>query len=325
MLLFQPLSMDMKMLVDSYTFKYGEGSCQHSFVSSWCLRDKYGDEVCEHDGFLYTLRSKLCTENERVYLFPLGPRDDLDALRQAVQNVTDDAHSHNCRAKFQTVRQAVQNVLDDAHSHNCRAKFQTLTQSATDAITAMFPGKFTVEYTRDYSEYVYRVDELSDIESHKNIQHFFRKYGADCRIERITKKHIPIIRAFQEKWLAERLADAPEMSNNLITENTCIQHALDSFSMLGMSGIIITIDGETVGYEYGMPLSDDVFDSMAQKGDRRIQDIYRVLSREFPRMCCEGYTWLNWEEDTGSAGLRGAKESYNPAYILRKYIVRENV
>ena len=294
--------MDMKMLVDSYTFKYGEGSCQHSFVSSWCLRDKYGDEVCEHDGFLYTLRSKLCTENERVYLFPLGPRDDLDALRQAVQN-----------------------VIDDAHSHNCRAKFQTVTQSARDAISAMFPEKFKVEYTRDYSEYVYRVDELSDIESHKNIQHFFKKYGADCRIERITKKHIPIIRAFQEKWLAERLADVPEMSDNLMIENTCIQSALDGFFMLGLSGIIITVDDETAGYEYGMPLSDNVFDSMAQKGDRRIQDIYRVLSREFPRMCCEGCTWLNWEEDTGSAGLRGAKESYNPAYILKKYIVRENV
>ena len=302
MLQFQPITPGLKTLADSYTFKYGEGSCQHSFVSSWCLRHKYNDEFCEHEGFLYTLRSKFCTENERVYLFPHGSRDDSNALRQAVQN-----------------------VLDDAHSHNCRAKFQTLTQSATDAITAMFPGKFTVEYTRDYSEYVYRVDELSDIESHKNIQHFFRKYGTDCRIERITEKHIPIIRAFQEKWLAERLADAPEMSNNLITENTCIQHALDGFTMLGMSGIIITIDGETVGYEYGMPLSDDVFDSMAQKGDRKIQDIYRVLSREFPRMCCEGYTWLNWEEDTGSAGLRGAKESYNPAYILRKYIVRENV
>ena len=301
MLDFQPVSLGIKRLVDSYTFKYGEGSCQHSFVSSFCLRHKYGDMFCEHEGFLYTLRSELCTDTERVYLFPFGPRDNPDALRQSVQN-----------------------IIDDARAHSCRAKFQTLTQSACDIITAMFPGRFTAEYTRDYSEYVYRVDELSDLASHKNIQHFFRKYGADCRIERITEKHLPIIQAFQEKWLAERSADAPEMSDNLMTENSCIQSALESFAALGLSGIIITVDGETAGYEYGMPLSGDVFDSMAQKGDRRIQDIYRVLSREFPNVCCEGYTWLNWEEDTGSAGLRGAKESYNPAYILRKYIVREN-
>ena len=38
MLDFQPVTLGIKKLVVSYTFKYSEGSCQHSFVSSWCLR-----------------------------------------------------------------------------------------------------------------------------------------------------------------------------------------------------------------------------------------------------------------------------------------------
>ncbi|MBQ9434058.1 MAG: hypothetical protein IJU26_07570 [Synergistaceae bacterium] len=58
MLDFQPVTLGIKELVVSYTFKYGEGSCQHSFVSSWCLRHKYADEFCEHNAFLYTLRAK---------------------------------------------------------------------------------------------------------------------------------------------------------------------------------------------------------------------------------------------------------------------------
>ena len=72
MLDFQDINLGMKKIIDSYTFNYGGNSCQYSFASSFYLKHKYGDMFCEHDGFLYILRSKRCSENERVYLFPLG-------------------------------------------------------------------------------------------------------------------------------------------------------------------------------------------------------------------------------------------------------------
>ena len=78
MLDFQRITQDMKTLVDSYASKYGE-----------------------HEGFLHTLRANLCNDIERVYLFSHGPRNDTSTLRRALQNIIDDAHSHNCRVKFQ--------------------------------------------------------------------------------------------------------------------------------------------------------------------------------------------------------------------------------
>ena len=83
------------------------------------------------------------------------------------------------------------------------------------------------------------------------------------------------------------------------------------------------IDGVIRGYDYGMPLSDTMFDSMVQKGDKDIKDIYSVLSWEFPQFVSKGCIWLNWEEDVGSTGLREAKTSYKPAFMLKKFIVRE--
>lgn len=103
MLDFQPVTLGIKKLVVSYTFKYGEGSCQHSFVSSWCLRHKYADEFCEHNAFLYTLRAKKCTPHERVYLSPHGDRTNTQALRNALQNILDDPHEHGSSVKFQAM------------------------------------------------------------------------------------------------------------------------------------------------------------------------------------------------------------------------------
>ena len=74
---------------------------------------------------------------------------------------------------------------------------------------------------------------------------------------------------------------------------------------------------------YGVPLSDDYYDVIIEKGDRRISDIYRVLNRELVRMCCQNFSWINREEDVGVEGLRKAKLSYKPDRLIEKYLVTE--
>ena len=309
MLNFQPITLGIKPLVDSYTFKYGEGSCQHSFASSYTLKHKYGDMFCEHEGFLYTLRSKLCTDNERAYFFPFGPRDDEAAVIHAVNN-----------------------ILDDAHSHNCRVKFQTATQSAKDLITRLFPEKFTAEFNRDYSEYVCNIKELYNLEGHgravkrKGIHKFQRVYEGRYEALTITPEHIEMIRDFQNKWLDERLSviEDPEHKQQLKGDNECIQSALDDFFTLDMFGIVMFIDGRFAGYSYGFPLSDTVAEADAEKGDRKIPAVYTALKHEFLKLCLSlNFTHCNFEEDLGDLGLRTLKTRDRPEYMIDKYIIIE--
>ena len=128
MLDFQDINLSMKAMIDSYTFNYGGNSCQYSFASSFYLKHKYGDMFCEHDGFLYILRSKRYSENERVYLFPLGWCD---------------------------IKTAFENIFEDAHSHNCRVKFGSLTEREKNIVIDLYPGRFTVKSDRNLSEYIY--------------------------------------------------------------------------------------------------------------------------------------------------------------------------
>ena len=309
MLDFQPVDLSIKELVDSYTFKYGEGSCQHSFVSSFCLNHKYGDMFCEHDDYLYTLRSKKSDDSERVYLFPHGDRNNPEAMRHAIQN-----------------------VIDDAHEHNAKVKFETLTLSAKYIVLANFPGMFTCETSEDYTEYVYSVDRQIDLNHwglrnrRQKIHRFFRDYGNRCKILNIEPEHIPLIREYQSKWLRYKLESkerSPHYIDAITTDNAAIQVALDHFFELGLFGIVLFIDGKVCGYEYGSRLSDTFCDSMEEKGDTQFRSITRVLNQEFINRFCQNMHYINVEEDVGIEGIREKKHFDAPDIMIEKYILRE--
>ncbi len=307
MLDFEPVTLDKKKMMDRYFLTWGERSCQHSFVSSFCLEGKYGDQVCEKEGFLYILRSKLCGGGERVYLFPQGDTSDREAARRAIGE-----------------------VLNDAHEYGATVRFETLTRRAKDLTLELFPGAFTATENRDYAEYVYSVDKLVRLPGHelasrrKKIHHFFNEYGERFQIVPIGEEHIPEIRTFQRQWLEDRTSKGTaSLVVQLAQENAGIQVALDHFFELGLSGVVALLDGRICGFEYGAPLSGDCCDAMVQKGDRALPEIYRVLDWEFLRICFPGYAWVNWEEDLGVESLRTMKTFYEPDFMIEKFIVRE--
>ena len=95
MLNFENISFGLRDLINSYYFKFGESSCQHSFASSFCLYSKYKDMFFEDDGVLYVNRSGLNDDVYRVYLFPMCDRNDVDKVKIAVENIISDAKYYN--------------------------------------------------------------------------------------------------------------------------------------------------------------------------------------------------------------------------------------
>ena len=131
MLKFQPFSIDKKSLLDKFFSAYGDGSCQHSFVSSFCMFEKYGDHFAIKDDFLFVRREKRCTNQSLVYLFPFGDMGDPEKVRHAVDS-----------------------VIEDARSHGCKVRFETVTEKAKNFIMENYPGIFSVTELRDAAEYI---------------------------------------------------------------------------------------------------------------------------------------------------------------------------
>ena len=307
MLGFQPVTISLRSMMESYFCRWGGHSCQYSFISAFGTQGLFGDMVCEKDDFLYTLRTKRCTSSERVYLFPLGDFHDRNALTNAVMN-----------------------VLDDAHAHNFPARFDSVNKDAAELVQALFSGTLSVEPSRDYSEYIHSSYNLANYPGRKfesrryDYNLFFRRYAGRASIELIHDEHIPEILDFQARWLSIRKQNADShLQDELDAENVGVCRWLEHFSELGLSGITVLIDGRIHGYAFGYHMNDGYYDVLVEKGDADIEDIYCVLVRELVRKCCNDCKYINREEDCGTPGLRKAKLSYRPDFMLEKFTIYE--
>jgi hypothetical protein len=71
--------------------------------------------------------------------------------------------------------------------------------------------------------------------------------------------------------------------------------------------------------------SSDTFNVHVEKAAADVNGAYPMVCRELSRMLLEkhpGLVWLNREDDMGLESLRKAKESYKPAFLLRKYAAK---
>ena len=306
MLDFERISFEKKILIENYFFKYGEGSCQHSFVSSYLREHKYGDMFCEKGKYLYVFRSGISTDKERVYFFPMGDVSDKTKIKRAIEE-----------------------IISDAHEYKASVRFETVTQKANDIIMELFPGKFKSEYDRNLSEYFYSYNKLADLPGRKlkkrrcQAKKFVQKYGGRYGSRIISLEDIEEIREFQEYWFKEKMKESPDIEIEI--ENEAVQKALDNFEELKMSGIVLYIDGRLKGYTCVVPTSGDVYDFVFEKGDMRIENIHRILSIDTMKLCCRGAKFISQEEDLGHAGLREYKLSYQPDFLLKKYVLTEMI
>lgn len=301
---FKKVVLEDRKLIDGYMMKYGGGSCQHSFIAMYDMDGKYGDRFFERDGFLYILRTGLSHDNIRSYLCPMG--DPMDG---------------------QGFASAIDTILEDAHSHGCKAQFNTVIEKDRDRIMQAKPGVFDYVEARDSFEYIHTYEHLANMEGsqfaskRQDINSFFKTYGSRTKIDYIKPEYIDEIRSFQRYWFEQwKLSEKPV---HLDHEQEGIMNVLDHYDELGVNGIVVIVDGRIRGYAYGVPISDGYYDVLIEKGDRQIKDIYRPLNREFVRMCCKGYKYINREEDCGDDGLRQAKMSNKPDFFIKKYIVFE--
>lgn len=281
-----------------YTSAFGEGSCQHSPVTLYTLREKYGDTVCIQDGTLYIRREKLCTGEMSVCLFPLGGGE---------------------------LRHSVERLLDDAHRRGTRLRFFTVTERAAQALGEAFPGRFSYEENRDYAEYIYRAERLAEMsgpelaKKRNNLRRFYRSCPGALRTEALDGAHLPDIYAFLDEWMAQNMEDHDAQA--LERERKSIEMQLSHFETFRLRGVVVYIDEKLCGFAYGTPLSEQMFDGLVMKGDRGIRQLGVLLYQEAARCC--GCVWLNAEEDLGIPGLRESKLSYRPERLLKKYVVTE--
>ena len=300
---FKKVSFEEKDNIDVFLKKYGENSCQHSFVSMFIFNDKYEDEYVIEDDFLFIHRRGRDTEGHRVYLFPIG-----------------DTSNHG------NVRRAITKLINDAHEYGKKLCFETLTENAKDITEKCFDDSFAIYSSRDMAEYVYSKELMDQLtgralsEKRNRVRAFWSNYDTRVRIEKITKDNIEDVKGFQKRW-CDNYNDGK--GQPIAVENAAIMKGLENFKKLDLRGIAIYVDNEIRAYAFGAELSSECVDEIAEKADKDFVGLYQTVTNEFAKRCCKDYKYINREEDLGIEGLRTAKLRYRPEYLINKYILIE--
>ena len=190
----------------------------------------------------------------------------------------------------------------------------------------VYPGEFTVEYYRDAADYVYEVEKLIALSGKKyhgkkNHTNKFKKLYPDWTYEKITPDNVEECFQMALDWRRENGCEEDEEKN---AEMCVTLNSLRLMDELQLTGGLLRAGGRVVAFSIGEPVCDDTMVVHIEKAYADVQGAYPMINQQFLLHEASEYTYVNREEDMGEPGLRQAKESYHPVFLVEKGVVRRN-
>lgn len=189
-----------------------------------------------------------------------------------------------------------------------------------------YPGRFQIEYNEDDADYVYESEKLATLSGKKlhskrnHVNKFKSEYEGRWSYEPITKDNLEECFQMGLKWRNDNGCEEDEEKNAEI----CVTlNSLRLFEELELVGGILRVDGEIVAFTIGEPICSDTFVVHIEKAYADIPGAYNMINQQFVEHECMNYKYVNREEDTGAEGLRKAKRSYRPVFMVEKGDVTE--
>ena len=167
-------------------------------------------------------------------------------------------------------------------------------------------------------DYVYSYGDLAELPGkkyHQKRNHiaYFEKLYPEHSFEMITQDNIKECIDFSVKWGEQSLHGIDD------EERKALDMSLGNFFSLGFEGGVIRAGGEVVAMSAGERRGNSFVVHIEKALNTR--GAYPLINRDFVRNVCVGSYHINREEDMGIEGLVKAKQSYHPAYLLKKYMV----
>ncbi len=270
----------------------GFQSCEYNFVDIFIWKEVYKSTIARFEDFV-TVRSQH-KRDVLYYLYPSGKGDR---------------------------KKALQAIFDNAMEAGKKPILFSIPEQEVDTVKAMFPDQFDFAAPRDQSDYVYLSEDLANLSGRKyqkkrnHCSRFQRSYPS-WEFHEINADSLETVCDFNSQWL--KLYDNRN-DDGLLDEQTAIELACTNFEELKLKGGYITVGGEVVAYSFGSPLGDDMFVVHIEKALYDYQGSYAVINREMALRFGQQYKYINREDDVGDDGLRRAKLSYNPKFLVEKY------
>lgn len=275
---------DREKILSYCTLKNTTGA-HHSFTNMIIWGESYSVEFAEVDRCL-CLRGKH-KRNNWYYFFPIGDGDRGGALKK---------------------------IVDYARATEEKCVFAHLTPEEARALQGGFPNMFEITENRNAAEYVYQTQKLISLSGKQlhgkrnHLNSFLRRYP--FLYEPINEQNIAAAKHFALDSLEGR-EDAQE-------EEISIIKLFGNFFTLGLSGAVLWVEDKIAAVTAGEMLMENMAVVHLEKADTLYDGSYAAINNLFLKHRFSEVEYVNREEDMGIEGLRRAKLSYKPAFMIPK-------
>lgn len=278
-------------LISSYFKKYPSRSCDRTFANVYLWARYYNVEFALTDNvIIFRNKGDDCCS----FAYPVGAPED--------------------------VQKWIVKLLGTCEHAAENFRLYSVTKEQFEQLEQWFPGKFDITYNEDIADYVYETEKLTTLSGKKlhgkrNHINKFQATYENWAYETITEENYEECFQMALKWRQEHeLEDDDEMVNEIAVT----QNSLRLMKELNLTGGLLRVDGEIVAFTIGEPINDDTFVVHIEKAFAEIQGAYPMINQQFVTHECQDYKYINREEDTGAPGLRKAKQSYRPVFMVDK-------
>lgn len=286
---FKPLDPARKADYDHFLMHCGQRGCEYSFANLFL----WGRQRAAFLGDNLVFFSQF--NRRSVYLFPVW---------------------------HENFKQTLDAVIADAAERGIPCRLTGLTKNDCALLEAHYPGQFRIHDDRDGYDYVYSIEDLSELKGRKfqrkrNHLNKFKLTHPGYTVEPITDENTLQVQQLLDDWYSARQDNADDC--HYCMEQIALQKALQYRRELQMDGLVLYYKGRILAMTLGSALSDSTFDVQFEKAVE--EDAYVAINNEFARYLRQKYPklqYLNREDDLGIEGLRKAKLSYNPAFLVEK-------
>lgn len=288
---FKRVTMEDKEIIDCYLRQADYPNCELTFTNILLWSRHYPTEYAIVEDCLV-----IHSIEENSFTYPLGKADEKPALEVLFAYCKE------------------QEIPFCLHSVN---------EFIWQKLNEYYPGRFQITWNRDFADYVYRQSDLAELKGKKfhgkrnHINNFLRTQN--WTYEPITDDNREECFDMSAEWWEINGDDEGDKE----TEMTVTRMALNLMDYLGLVGGLIRVHGKVVAFSIGEPVNHNTFVVHIEKAFADVQGAYPMINQQFVLHEAMGYEYINREDDTGAAGLRKAKLSYHPAYLLKKGYVTE--
>ncbi|MCD8129236.1 MAG: phosphatidylglycerol lysyltransferase domain-containing protein [Oscillospiraceae bacterium] len=223
-------------------------------------------------------------------------------------------------------RAALQSLLDYATAQGFPPAFMGLEERHAAELETLFPGCFEIQERRNWADYIYEADRLISLSGkhlhgkRNHISRFLREHD-DWHFEELTPALFPDCLALADEW-----SHHADNSAGLLEQERCaLERAFAHYDTLALLGGALFAGEQLIAFTMGEHTAADTFDVHFEKAHGEINGAFPMVNREFVQLIksrIPEVVYINREDDMGQENLRRSKESYYPAFLLRKFSAR---